>query len=100
MPQIAQYRMPAITWHLFERQEKGEGMIFFELLEWAFLVIFILFMVTQVVLPLWRDTPYLPFFRRQARALRIRKVLRVLEETDPDGQPREEDDTTGHRRHR
>ena len=60
-------------------------MILLELCEWAFLLVFILFMVTQVVIPLWRETPYFPFFRRQARALRIRKVLRILEESDHSG---------------
>ena len=57
-------------------------MVLLELLEWVFLLLFVLFMVTQVVLPLWRETPYFPFFRRQARVLRIRKVLRIMEDFD------------------
>jgi hypothetical protein len=57
-------------------------MVLLELLEWVFLLLFVLFMVTQVVLPMWRETPYFPFFRRQARVLRIRKVLRILEDSD------------------
>jgi len=57
-------------------------MVLLELLEWVFLLLFVLFMVTQVVLPMWRETPYFPFFRRQARVLRSRKVLRIREDSD------------------
>ncbi len=71
-------------------------MILLELCEWAFLLVFLLCMVTQVVIPLWRETPYFPFFRRQARALRIRKVLRILEESDHAGQEGGEHDKTSH----
>src|SRR5919204_5833125 len=77
--------------HGSARQERGQGVILLELLEWVFLLVFVLFIATQVLLPLWQDAPYFPFFRRQARALRIRKVLRILEDTVPDGQPRGED---------
>ena len=75
-------------------------MILLELLEWVFLLVFVLFIATQVLLPLWQDAPYFPFFRRQARALRIRKVLRILEGTAPDGQPGGEDDTSDRRQAR
>ena len=71
-------------------------MVLLELLEWVFLLLFVLFMVTQVVLPMWRETPYFPFFRRQARVLRIRKVLRIMEDFDHLGKKGGDNNTTSH----
>ncbi len=41
-------------------------MVFLSLVEWVFSAVFILFILTQVVVPLWKGTKFFPFFRTKS----------------------------------
>lgn len=40
-----------------------------ELLEWLVAVVFAVFFLTQVLVPMWKGTPYCPMLRRRRREL-------------------------------
>ena len=44
-------------------------MILLEILEWILGLLLFLFIFTQILVPMWRNTPYCPIFRKKARAL-------------------------------
>ncbi|HEY4521682.1 MAG TPA: hypothetical protein VJH05_00905 [Candidatus Paceibacterota bacterium] len=48
-------------------KKKGETMILVTLAELVIMALLFYLGVTQVVLPLWRDTPLFPMFRRERR---------------------------------
>ena len=58
-----------------------------EFLEWSIAIVFIFFFFTQVLVPMWKGTPYCPMFRKKRRKLenelggvKEEKELATLEE--------------------
>lgn len=62
-------------------------MVFVYLMEWAVAALILLFVVTQILFPMWSGTAYFPFFKKRYRELdaeladlETRKVERRMEE--------------------
>ncbi len=59
-----------------------------EILEWSVAIVFAIFFLTQVLIPMWKGTPYCPIFRKKRReveneliGVKEKKEVAVLEAT-------------------
>lgn len=46
-------------------------MVFLELLELVVALLFLLFIITQIAIPMWQNKPLWPIFRKKAKALEL-----------------------------
>ncbi len=65
-------------------------MIFWEALEWLIVALFILFLITQVIIPAVRNLPLCPIFRRNRKLEKdISSAKEALEEAQLENEARE-----------